>query len=160
MAPSQDSRPIAPSKMVFDIETIGELYYRFTTDGGSVYEVVFFHQPNDTGVPLYVFNIDRVVRSTHSDHDANAVRDTVAEIVKAFFEDVDNAIITTCDNVDGKQNGRKRLFDRWYNSLNDGSIQMLSTHVVETEYDTWASMYYHKDNMFKTILERLFSDMY
>ena len=136
-----------------------ELCFSFATDGGSKYELVFVFLPSEQSIPLYTFNIERLVDGKHLLADSIKIRNTIAFALQSFFENIDNAILSTCEVDDGKQFARKKLFDRWFNQLNDGNVLMMETQVDSGIGMTWATMYYHKDNMFRSLLETMFHEL-
>lgn len=144
----------------YDVTCLSDgLSYRFLTEGGSEYELQFIPFDFFEGMPpgmLYVFNIDRLVRGDRPD-DAERIRNSVAYAIWLFFRQVDNAILTTCEVDDGMQLGRKRLFDRWFRQMNDGSILALSARQSTGLGTTDATLYYHRDNVFRSDLEREFN---
>lgn len=136
------------------------LTYTFQTDNGSTYKLEFVHFDVFAEVPtdsVYAFNIDRIVRSRQPD-DSIRIRNTVAYVISIFFRQIDNAIITSCEVDDGMQRGRKRLFDRWFNQMNDGNILTLSAQQQTGLGLTDATLYYHRENIFRPVLEREFRE--
>lgn len=144
----------------YDVVQEDELNYVFTTDSESLYRLSFIPFCLFEGVPdgtLFVFNIDRDFRGRKAD-DGNKIRNTVAYVLNLFFSQIENAILTTCEVDDGMQLSRKRLFDRWYRQMNDGRILTMTAR-QQTGYGvTDATLYYHRDNMFRKILEQQFSE--
>ncbi len=70
---------------------------------------------------VYTFNIDV------ADGDINAGIDerigvTVVEVLRNFFNKIENVIVYVCDNSDERHLARKRKFDLWFWKYNDGNI--------------------------------------
>lgn len=137
----------------YKVEEIAPLHFIFTTEGGSQYELSFVASSEMGEIPIYVFNIGRSVRGKENDTCHNYIRNTVAYVLQLFFQDIDNAILSTCEVDDGMQNARKRLFDRWFNELAPKEILILDATIDTGMETTWATLYYHQDNMFRSILE-------
>ncbi len=136
------------------------LTYLFRTDNGSTYKLEFIPFDIFAGVPsdsVYAFNIDRLVRSRQPD-DTVRIRNTVAYVISIFFRQIDNAIITSCEVDDGMQRGRKRLFDRWFNQMNDGSIMTMTAQQKTGLGLTDATLYYHCNNIYRRSLEQEFRE--
>ena len=142
----------------YDVQEIAPLHYVFDTNGGGRYELAFVYSSELGEIPVYAFNIERIAKGTESDEDKNMIRNTVAFVLKIFFEEVDNAILSTCDVDDGMQMGRKRLFDSWYKKLAPSDIIMIDAQVDSGYGMTWATMYYHRDNIFRSLIENAFRE--
>lgn len=143
----------------YDVEKPVEGIYTFTTEIGTIYTLQFIEYTYFGGLPVYIFNIDRL-QSDVLPSDSRYIENTVGYVLHQFFQSVDNAIFATCDVDDGNQCGRKRLFDRWLRHMNDGSILTLTTRQDTGDgIMTDATLYYHRDNMFRLELERLFQEM-
>lgn len=120
--------------------------------------MVFVYTSELGEIPVYAFNIERAVKGRETTEDKYMIRNTVAYVLEMFFRDIDNAILSTCDVDDGKQMGRKRLFDSWYKQLAPDEIQMIDAKVDSGVGMTWATMYYHRDNMFRSLIESAFRE--
>lgn len=143
----------------YEVEEQGEGIYAFRTEAGSIYSLQFIEYAFFDGLPVYIFNIDRNQRTSHP-ADSTKIENTVGYVLHQFFQRIDDAIFATCDVDDGMQRSRKRLFDRWLRHMNDGSILTLTTRQDTGDgIMTDATLYYHRDNMFRLELERLFRDM-
>lgn len=142
----------------YDVHEIAPLHYMFDTNGGGRYELAFVYSSELGEIPVYAFNIERIAKGKETAEDKDLVRDTVAYVLQLFFDDVDNAILSTCDVDDGMQMGRKRLFDSWYKKLAPPEIMMIDAQVDSGMGMTWATMYYHRDNMFRSLIENAFRE--
>lgn len=111
MALPQDTILTRPMLHHYDVDEVGPLHYIFTTIGGSIYDLSFINVGEYDSLPVYAFNIDRK-EAEHCNGSDNMVRNTVAYVLHLFFENIDNAILSTCDIDDGKHNARHRLFKR------------------------------------------------
>ncbi|MBO4575211.1 MAG: hypothetical protein J5708_07820 [Bacteroidales bacterium] len=84
---------------------------------------------------------------------------TVVEVLRRFFQNVENAMIMVCDSIDGKQFKRRNLFDRWFHYYNDGSLNAINAEVGEGDYELLLTIYFKKDNPYKQQLIRAFGDL-
>lgn len=157
MAPPQDTILTRPMLHHYDVDEVGPLHYIFTTIGGSIYDLSFINVGEYDSLPVYAFNIDRK-EAEHCNGSDNMVRNTVAYVLHLFFENIDNAILSTCDIDDGKHNARYRLFKRWFNDLNDGNFTFLESQVNTGYGKTWAMLYYHKDSILVSLIKKYFED--
>lgn len=143
----------------YDIQCPVEGIYTFRTETGTDYTLQFIEYTYFDGLPVYIFNIDRLQQHVRPS-DSQKIENTIGYVLSEFFSRIDDAIFATCDVDDGNQRGRKRLFDRWLRHMNDGSILTLTTRQDTGDgIFTDATLYYHKDNMFRMELERLFYEM-
>ena len=142
----------------YEVTEIAPLHYTFTTEGGSLFELSFVSSSELGDIPVYAFNIGRSVKGQETGNNKELVRNTVAHVLQLFFLEVDNAILSTCEVDDGMQNARKRLFDRWFRELAPEEILVMDGIIDAGIAKTWATMYYHRDNMFRSILESNFRE--
>ena len=84
---------------------------------------------------------------------------TVIDILRRFFDKVENAMIMVCDNTDGKQAKRRVLFNRWFNFYNDGTLSSRSAEVCEGYYQLLVSIYFKNNNPNKQQLIKSFNDL-
>lgn len=152
-----DMTPTRPMRH-YEVTEIAPLHYTFTTEGGSQYELSFVSSSELGDIPIYAFNIGRSVKGQETESNKELVRNTVAHVLHLFFLEVDNAILSTCEVDDGMQNARKRLFDRWFKELAPEEILVMDGIIDAGIAKTWATMYYHRDNMFRSILESNFRE--
>lgn len=100
--------------------------YTFITSAGVQYFLIFFRYPTISeflSTRIYMFNIERSPYRTLSEGQEDIkVRNTILYVLDQFFQKHDDAIITICDIIDGKQFARKRLFDSWYRKFNNGKL--------------------------------------
>ena len=94
--------------------------YGFTTSTGVLYQVIFIDYTNvlDISVPVYMLTIARYMPPQCSKKYDCRIQNSILYIIKNFFSENENAIISIYDIEDGKQANRKRLFDGWYNRYN------------------------------------------
>ena len=99
--------------------TYSELYddYRFVTDGGIVYSIGFeedFLLQNGESYQFVIINLS----NKKSPRD-NKLRETVMQIIYAFFESNNSALLYICETGDGRQDMRSRLFQYWYETASN-----------------------------------------
>lgn len=139
--------------------------YTFATQHGIIYHAYFvdFSNYHPSFSNVYTFNIEPEGTVNHPiDH---RIALTVVSILKQFFETKGNAMIMLCDNLDGKEEKRKLLFQRWFNRYNDGSIIKFDASAETEDYTLYVSMYLRRDNpntteLIKSFYELIGNDMY
>lgn len=80
--------------------------YCFNTDSGNTYYVTFIKYPPISeylSVDIFMMNIDRADELNHLNGDNNLVRNTILYIIWKFFSLHNDALITICDIMDGRQ---------------------------------------------------------
>lgn len=107
------------------------LFYWF-----SCYHQAFKH--------VYTFNIEPENDTPHPIDRRIAL--TVVSILHRFFKRNVNAMIMVCDNLDGKELIRERLFSRWYMRYNDGSVRKCDASLETDGYSLFVSLYMRFDN--------------
>ena len=108
-------------------------------------------------VNTYSFSIEREGTNPHPLDLRIAA--TVVDVLRRFFEKVENAMIMVCDSTDGKQRKRRNLFDRWFQYYNDGTLATVNAEVGEGDYELLLSIYFKKDNPYKQQLMKAFGDL-
>ena len=93
--------------------------YYFETEKGLKYSAYFIEFPA-TIHKLYSFSFEKEEGS--GAHDAR-VRDTIMCILQDFFKNENYILGYTCDVSDGREMARKRLFNRWFEEANDGTLK-------------------------------------
>ena len=76
-----------------------------------------------------------------------------------FFQQHEDALITICDIVDGKQYARKRLFDSWFHKFNNNRLCKLETDCLIDEKSTFVSLFYSNNHFEKEQLRRAFEEL-
>ena len=93
--------------------------YRFVTDGGIVYSVGFEEDSILQSGESYQFIIINLTNKK-SPRDTK-LRETVMELIYAFFDSNNSALLYICETGDGKQGMRSRLFQYWYETASNKS---------------------------------------
>ena len=135
------------------------LDYSFVNRDGINYHLYF--TPISSIYPdllnTYSFSIEREGTNPHPIDLRIAA--TVVDVLRRFFETVENAMIMVCDSTDGKQHKRRNLFDRWFHFYNDGTLTTISAEVGEGDYELLLSIYFKKNNPNKQQLIKAFGDL-
>ena len=108
-------------------------------------------------VNTYSFSIEREGTNPHPLDLRIAA--TVVEVLRRFFQNVENAMIMVCDSTDGKQFKRRNLFERWFHYYNDGTLLAVNAEVGEGDYELLLTIYIKKDNPYKQQLIKAFGDL-
>lgn len=134
------------SLLPYEIIKEGEWNYSFITKHGIIYHAYFIDFSNYHPLfgHVYTFNIEPESNVVHSID--NRIAQTVVEILKRFFAVQEHAMIMVCDNMDGKEEKRERLFSRWFVHHNDGSIMKFDASTSDDDYILYVSIYLRKDN--------------
>ena len=133
--------------------------YSFVSRDGINYHLYF--TPISSIYPdlvnTYSFSIEREGTNPHPIDLRIAA--TVVNILRRFFETIENAMIMVCDSTDGKQHKRRNLFDHWFRYYNDGTLTSINAEVGEGDYELLLSIYFRKDNPYKQQLIKAFGDL-
>ena len=134
------------SLLPYNIVKEGEWHYSFITKHGIVYHAYFidFSNYHHAFGDAYTFNIEPETTISHPID--NRIAQTVVEILRRFFKVREHAMIMVCDNMDGKEEKRERLFSRWFIRHNDGSIIKFDASTSDEDYTLYVSIYLRKDN--------------
>ena len=108
-------------------------------------------------VNTYSFSIEREGTNPHPIDLRIAA--TVVDVLRRFFQNVENAMIMVCDSTDGKQHKRRNLFNRWFHYYNDGTLMTVNAEVGEGDYELLLSIYFKRDNPYKKQLIKAFGDL-
>ena len=143
----------------FEISEDSPLDYTFVNRDGIVYHATFFSvsmlypEFKDT----FAFSIEPEDKKAHP-IDVR-ISNTIAEILRRFFNKKENAMIMVCDSSDGKEHKRRMLFDRWYDKFSNNEIAKYDASAPLEEYQLLFSLYLRKDNPNRSILLKAFNDI-
>ena len=84
---------------------------------------------------------------------------TVVEVLRRFFQNVENAMIMVCDSSDGKQQKRRNVFNRWFSYYDDGTMATLNAEAGQGDYQLLLSIYFKKENPYKQQLVKAFGEL-
>lgn len=139
--------------------------YPFTTIENVDYFLTFISYPvlaDYLSTNVYMFNIDRGHRNLSAikkGQDDVKVRNTVLFVWDLFFQQHEDALITICDIVDGKQYARKRLFNSWFHKFNYNRLCKIETDCLIDEKSTFVSLYYSSNHFEKEQLRKAFEEL-
>jgi hypothetical protein len=86
--------------------------YIFETERGIHYSISFEEETPIGGCDSYQFIIEKIDK-VRSSHDAK-VEQTVLAILDVFFEEHLDVLLYMCDDSDGREANRNRLFLSWF----------------------------------------------
>ncbi len=72
--------------------------------------------------PVYSLNIEAIIGNSEIGPQDDRIGATIANILHTFFERLENVAVYVCDPTDERHLARKRKFDIWFNTFNDGSL--------------------------------------
>ena len=104
------------SQHQYDI-TLCDGIYSFTTIRGITYSAYSVKVPTEDDLPLFSFSFEKVGEE-HSVYDPK-VKSTICSILEDFFEKEVNAMLFVCEQIDGREKARFKLFDKWYNDYKE-----------------------------------------
>lgn len=137
----------------------GELVYSFTTVHHIVYHVYFLDY--SAYLPgfdrIYSFNIEPEEDTPHPID--IRIAQTIVYLLRQFFRNHQNAMIMICDSLDGKELKREKLFSRWFDRYNDGTIQKYDASSANEDYTLYVSLYVHRQNPDMSRLVAAFYDL-
>lgn len=133
--------------------------YSFQTKHGIIYHAYFieFSNYHPAFSDVYTFNIEPEADKPHPLDVRISV--TVVSILQSFFRDKQRAMLMVCDSLDGKEEKRKNLFDRWFKKYNDGNIRKYDASAVTEDYTIYVSIYLHRANPRSHVLLDAFYDL-
>lgn len=143
----------------FEIDELEPYDYVFVNRDGIRYRTFFspLSEYYPQFVDTYSFSIEPEDRSPHPVDMRIAA--TIVEILKLFFRKNENAMIMVCDNLDGKEEKRRKLFDRWFIKYSDGTIDKYDAASHSGDYNLFASIYMRDTNPNKGQLVNAFYDL-
>ena len=150
---------VSHSPLPYEVQKINELNYEFTNKHGIKYHLFFmpvFDMYPDL-VNTYSFSIEREGSNPHPLD--RRIAATVVDVLRRFFQNVENAMIMVCDSIDGKQHNRRNLFDRWFHYYNDGTMTAINAELGEGDYELLLTIYFRKTNPYKQQLIKAFGDL-
>ncbi|MCH4895967.1 hypothetical protein E0494_04555 [Marinilabiliaceae bacterium JC040] len=118
--------------------------YEFTTDNKVKYKVTFMEYGGD----FYHFAFDRVDGYTNSTKDEK-IKNTIIYAIKTFLLKREEAIVIICESLDGKHFARFRLFNWWFNSIEDKeqySKKDFNEYYDDTKIHVYASCFIRRNN--------------
>jgi len=147
------------SLLPYEVRKTDELNYEFVNKHGIKYHLFFLpvYDLYPDLVNTYSFSIEREGTNPHPLD--RRIAATVVDVLRRFFQNVENAMIMVCDSTDGKQHRRRNLFDHWFHYYNDGTLTAINAEVGEGDYELLLSIYFKKTNPYKQQLIKAFGDL-
>lgn len=134
--------------------------YVFTTEAGTEYIVTFLEYGLFSDIPIQVYHFSFYKVNTDKDQSGDIrVRNTILKIIDTFFDEHERAMIAICDTDDGKQKFRQRLFNMWYRPYRNIISKKDAVVNLDDETQTYASLFYRKDDLCVADLERQFDEL-
>jgi len=144
----------------FDVSEENPLDYVFVSRDGIRYHAYFnpvWHLYPEL-VNTYSFSIEPEDNQAHPVDMRIAA--TIVEILRHFFRDNEHAMIMVCDSMDGKEEKRRKLFDRWFERYADHQrILKYDASAPLDEYRLYLSIYFLRSNPNREQLLRAFRDL-
>ena len=109
------------SRLPYDFRKAEDSVYYFETKNGLKYKAYFIEFPSPV-YKLYSFSFEKEEGIAPYD---SRVEDTIVSILADFFDAENYVLGYTCDVTDGREMARKRLFNRWFEQTNDGSLRKI-----------------------------------
>ena len=134
--------------------TSTEQGYAFTTDLGERYLIYFsdasgYFDGLDFAHHALMVGLARRSGGDPLQHDPRILA-TLMQSLEASLQDVKRVLVYVCDQSDGKQEYRHKLFGLWFQRHNAGRFVR---HVVAAANGLYASVIYSKSNPFTVELE-------
>lgn len=143
----------------YEYTMVDESFYTFVSKDGIVYHIYFL--PLIGFCPefgtTYSFNIEPEDKRPHP-IDVRIVL-TVVQILRQFFNNNENSMIMVCDNSDGKEAKRRKLFDRWYDKYADSHVVKYDASAHDGDYHLFTSLYFRQDHPFGRQVRDAFFDL-
>ncbi len=139
--------------------------YDFITSIGIHYTIYFDDDQPMGGCKTYQFIIQKVEHQ-HSPHDPK-VEQTILNIVDQFFSEHLNVLLYICDDSDGREAKRNRLFLSWFNKFAEpGRFTICAANTIIEGHGFYAAIIVENRNPklkaiteeFETIAQALTSD--
>lgn len=143
----------------YKVEETNLLDYSFINKDGITYRAYFMpiYETYPAFINTFSFSIEREGDAPHAID--RRIAETVVDILRRFFDNMENAMIMVCDNTDGKQRKRRNLFDRWFHYYNDGTMTTLNAEAGQGDYELLLSIYFKNNNPYKSQLVQAFGEL-
>lgn len=149
----------------YPLSEIDNYSFGFTTDQQVTYIAYFleygymFYDYPDFAADTYTFNIDIVSGNADAALNDDRIGITIVEILRLFFNRIQNVVVYVCDMSDERHMARKRKFDWWFWKYSDGSIIKEDGVAVIEDVQILNSLLVHKDNPHLTAIILAYKDL-
>ena len=138
----------------YQTSKINERLYSFTTSVGCIYHCYFFDFSTafsdypELAPKVFGFNLELKLKPAEPVKIPldKRIAATVTNILKAFLNDKENAVVYICDNSDKREKARFHKFYHWFKQFNDGSIVQLRGVIRAGNTNILNALLIHKDN--------------
>lgn len=127
--------------------------YTFHTDTGADYEVLFqdysslFTSTIIESAEIFSMILNKKTVGTKVKDPK--VQKTVSAIFDHFFQEKNRLLLYQCDDTDGRELSRKRLFEGWYNtSRSYQNYVKLEAKIQDGSKHYYGVLIHHKDNIY------------
>ncbi len=139
----------------YNIVQTDNLTYMFITQSGVVYTAYFIDISDSFGADfVYTFSFDAAGKTTKDER----VRMTIIKILNDFFQTLRNSLVVICDSCDNKEKFRFRLFQKWYESTNNLSIEKIDISIDLKEYSIRSFLLLHQNHPQAQEIKKLFDE--
>jgi hypothetical protein len=125
------------------------LDYHFVTKDGITYHAYFLNvsylHPAFTNAYSFSLEPQGDYKVTRHAIDTRIAM-TIVSILDEFFAKNENSMLMACENLDGKEGKRRKLFDHWYDIYNNHKLVKLDASLENEDYKLYISMFIHKEN--------------
>ena len=132
----------------------------FTTDFNLTYEIYYLdgaaYLPDTAfGMHTKILGFKLITGPIKDIPSDLRIVSTILYNINQRFQDKETVIIYTCDQVDGREKVRKRLFDKWFVEHNTELLK------VDLEFDNtlFITILYHPDNSNRAEIEQTIPDL-
>lgn len=149
----------------YPLQENDSLSYGFETVGGIEYKVYFldysylFKEFPQINCPVYSINIELVRGQADTGSKDDRIGATISSILYSFFEQMENVAVYICDPTDERHLARKRKFDIWFNSFNNGSLIKEDGVAIAGERVLYNSIIFHQSHPLSLDLRIAFKEL-
>lgn len=140
-------------RLPYSVYRDDELVYRFVAESGVEYTAYFIDISEAFGVEgVYSFSFDAKGKGKKDDR----IRVTIINILRDFFEMSENVMIVVCDSEDRREEARFRLFQRWYDELEQERVEKVDVSLKGEGYCILSSLFIARKHPRKEEIRRIF----
>lgn len=142
-----------------------EYSYEFLTDQKIKYKIYFldysymFAEYEQITSPVYSFNIDVIDGDPDNSISDDRIGETIQVVFNLFFARIENVAVYVCDSLDERQLARKRKFDFWFWTYNDGSLIKEDGLAIIEGAEIYNAILLHKQNKQLTDIILAFNEL-
>lgn len=119
----------------YDIIQESDTDFRFTTENGCIYSIKLegadYLKSISPNLFIYEFSF---AKATGTDNRFDPkIKSTITNLIEGKLKNTHVTLFYVCETIDGKEDYRKRLFDRWF-SKHDTNSHTVHTYPIRSEY--------------------------